>query len=98
MPLIQGNSLLGQKLFSMIMVNLGNLGGLGSSIGGLISSKEGQEQIKQYISSPDGQKMLTQFVSGPDGKQLAGQLLMPILQNLGVPDTVKDMVKQYIPV
>jgi hypothetical protein len=79
------------------MVNLGNLGGLGSTMEGMLSSPEGQDQIKKFISSPEGKQMLVQFVSGPEGKQLAGQLLMPILQNLQIPDNIKDMVRQYIP-
>jgi len=74
-----------------------NLGGLGGALGGMLSSPEGKEQMMKFISSPEGIAMLQQFIGSPQGKPLAGQLLMPILGNLGVPDTVKQSVQQYIP-
>ena len=62
----------------------------------MLSSPEGKEQIMKFLSSPEGMTMLQQFISSPDGKNLAGQLLVPILGNLGVPDSVKQSVEQYI--
>jgi hypothetical protein len=76
------------------MVNLGSLGG---ALGGTLSSPEGKEQIMKFITSPEGMAMLQQFIGSPQGKPLAGQLLMPILGNLGVPDAAKESLKQYIP-
>jgi hypothetical protein len=76
------------------MVDFGSIGG---ALGGVLSSKEGKEQIMKFITSPEGMAMLQQFVGSPDGKQLAGKLLMPILGNLGVPETVSQSVQQYIP-
>ena len=74
-----------------------DLGGLGGILGKGISSPEGKEQIIKFLTSPEGMAMLQQFIGSPQGKPLAGQLLMPILGNLGVPDTVKQSVQQYIP-
>ncbi|PWR75565.1 hypothetical protein ACKUB1_12450 [Methanospirillum stamsii] len=75
---------------------MGLLDGIGGALGGMLSSPEGKEQIMKYISSPEGMAMLSQFLSSPDGKKVAAQLLMPILGNLGVPDTVKQSIEQYI--
>jgi len=74
-----------------------NLGGLGGVIGGGLSSPEGKEQIIKFLTSPEGIAMIQQFIASPQGKPLAGQLLMPILGNLGVPDMVKQSMQQYIP-
>lgn len=76
------------------MVNLGSLGGL---IGGGLNSPEGKEQVEKFLASPDGTGMMKQFIASPQGKALAGQLLMPILENLGVPETVKQSLQQYLP-
>lgn len=75
---------------------MGLLDGIGGALGGMLSSPEGKEQIMKYISSPEGMAMLSQFLSSPDGKKVAAQLVMPILGNLGVPDTVKQSIEQYI--
>ncbi len=75
---------------------MGLLDGIGGALGGMLSSPEGQQQIVKYLSSPEGMAMLQQFISSPDGKKLAGQLIMPILGNLGVPDSVKETLQQYI--
>ena len=75
---------------------MGLLDGIGGALGGMLTSPEGKEQIMKYISSPEGMAMLSQFLSSPDGKKVAAQLLMPILGNLGVPDTVKQSIEQYI--
>jgi len=75
---------------------MGLLDGIGGAIGGMLSSPEGKEQIIKFLSSPEGMAMLKQFISSPDGKKLAGELLMPILENLGVPDTIKQAIQQYI--
>lgn len=75
---------------------MGLLDGIGGALGGMLSSPEGKEQIMKFVSSPEGMAMLQQFISTPDGKKLAGQLLMPILGNLGVPDAVKQTIQQYI--
>ncbi len=73
-----------------------DLGGLGKIIGGGLSSPEGKEQIIKFLSSQEGMAMIQQFIASPQGKTLAGQLLMPILGNLGVPDTIKQSLQQYI--
>ena len=75
---------------------MGLLDGIGGALGGMLSSPEGQQQIVKYLSSPEGMAMLQQFISSPDGKKLAGQLIMPILGNLGVADSVKETLQQYI--
>lgn len=75
---------------------MGLLDGMGGALGGMISSPEGKEQIMKFISSPEGMAMLQQFIASPDGKKVAGQILMPILDNLGVPDAVKQSVQEYI--
>jgi hypothetical protein len=75
---------------------MGLLDGLGGALGGIISSPEGKEQIIKYLSSPEGMAILQQFLATPDGKKLAGQLPMPILGNLGVPDSIKQSIQQYI--
>ena len=75
---------------------MGLLDGIGGVMGGMLSSPEGQEQIMKFVSSPEGMAMLQQFIGSPQGKQLGGQLLMPILENLGVPEAVKQTVQQYL--
>lgn len=75
---------------------MGLLDGIGGALGGMLSSPEGKEQIIKYISSPEGIDLLSQFISTPDGKKLAAGLVMPILGNIGVPDTVKQSIEQYI--
>lgn len=76
--------------------SMGLLDGIGGALGGMLSSPEGKEQIIKFLSSPEGMAMLQQFIATPDGKRLAGQLLMPILGTLGVPDTVKQTLQQYL--
>ena len=76
------------------MVNLGSLGGI---ISGGLNSPEGKEQVMKFVTSPEGSAMIQQFIASPQGKALAGQLLMPILGNLGVPDGVKQSLEQYLP-
>jgi hypothetical protein len=75
---------------------MGLLDGIGGALGGMISTPEGKEQIMKFVSSPEGMAMLQQFIVAPDGKKLAVQLLMPILENLGVPEAVKQSIQQYI--
>jgi hypothetical protein len=75
---------------------MGLLDGIGGALGEMLSSPEGKEQIMKFISSPEGMAMLQQFISSPDGKKVAGQLLVPILGNLGVPDEMKQAIQQYI--
>ena len=75
---------------------MGLLDGIGGALGGMLSSPEGKEQIVKFISSPEGMAMLQQFIASPDGKKLAGQLIGPILGNLGVPDEIKQAIQQYI--
>jgi len=75
---------------------MGLLDGIGGALGGMISSPEGKEQIMKFLSTPEGMAMLQQFLTSPDGKKLAGQLVMPILGNLGVPDTVSQSLQQYL--
>jgi hypothetical protein len=42
--------------------------------------------------------ILQEFFKGPDARPLAGNLLMPILGSLGVPDAVRQSMQQYIPI
>lgn len=75
---------------------MGLLDGIGGALGGMLSSPEGKAQIVKYLSSPEGMATLQQFISSPDGKKIAGQLLMPILGSLGVPEEVKQTLQKYI--
>lgn len=75
---------------------MGLLDGIGGTLGGILSSPEGKEQMIKFISSPEGMAMLKQFIGSPDGERLAGQLLMPILEKLGAPDSIKQSLEQYI--
>ena len=74
-----------------------DLGGLGGILGKGLSSPEGKDQIMKFITSPEGMAMLQQLLASPQGKDLAGKLLMPILGSLGVPDSAKQMMQQYVP-
>jgi hypothetical protein len=67
------------------------------ALGDLLSSPDGREEVRKYISSPEGMEMVKDFMTTPDGKETAGQLLMMILDNLGVPEPVKQSVQEYIP-
>lgn len=75
---------------------MGLLDGISGSLGGMLSSPEGKEQIVKFLSSPEGMAMLQQFIASPDGKKLASQIAMPVLDSLGVPDAVKQSIQQYI--
>ncbi|MDD1724372.1 MAG: hypothetical protein LUQ07_04500 [Methanospirillum sp.] len=75
---------------------MGLLDGIGGALGGMLSSPEGKEQIVKYLSSPEGITMLKQFLGTTEGKKLSEELLMPILENLGVPDSIRQSLKQYI--
>jgi hypothetical protein len=74
-----------------------DLGSIGKGLGGMVTSQEGKDQAMKFISSPEGMAMLQQFVGSPQGKELAGKLLMPILGNLGVPDSMKQSLAQFVP-
>ena len=74
-----------------------NIGGLGGIISGGLNTPEGKEQIMKFLTSPEGMAMIQQFIGSPQGKPLAGHLLMPILGNLGVPETVSQPLQQYLP-
>jgi hypothetical protein len=67
------------------------------TLGDLLSSPDGREEVKKYINSPEGQEMVKNFMATPEGKEIAGQLLMMILGNLDVPEPVKQSVQEYIP-
>jgi len=75
---------------------MGLLDGISGAMGGILSSPEGKEQIMKFVSSPEGMAMIQKFIASPDGKKLAGQLLMPILGNLGVPEAVTKTLEQYV--
>lgn len=75
---------------------MGLLDGIGGALSGVLSSPEGKEQITKFLSSPEGMAMLQQFIKSPDGKKLAGQLLVPILDTLGIPEEIKQSAQQYI--
>ncbi|NLV27230.1 MAG: hypothetical protein GXY48_08720 [Methanomicrobiales archaeon] len=75
---------------------MGLLDGIGGALGGMLSSPEGKEQIMKFITSPEGMAMLQQFLGSSDGKKVAGQVLMPILGNLGVPDELKKSIEPFI--
>jgi hypothetical protein len=55
------------------------------------------EQIIKFLTSPEGMAMVQQFIGTPQGKPLAGQLLVPIRENPGVPETVSQSLQQYVP-
>jgi hypothetical protein len=74
-----------------------DLGSIGKGLGGMVTSQEGKDQVMKFISTPEGMAMLQQFVGSPQGKELAGKLLMPILGNLGVPDSIKQSLEQFVP-
>lgn len=67
------------------------------TLGDLLSSPDGREEVKKYIDSPEGEEMVKKFMASPGGREIAGQLLVMILGNLEVPDPVKQSVQQYIP-
>jgi hypothetical protein len=76
---------------------MGLLDGLGGkAIEGYISSPEGRDQIIKFITSPEGMAVLQQFITSPQGKQVASQMVMPMLENLGVPEPVRQTVGQYL--
>jgi hypothetical protein len=66
------------------------------TLGDLLSSPDGREEVKKYINSPEGQQMVKNFMATPEGKEIAGQLMVMILGNLDVPEPVKQSVQQYI--
>ena len=74
-----------------------DFGILGVIIGKEFSSPEGKKEIINFLASPEGEAILQELFQSPEARPLAGKLLMPILRNLGVPDTVKQSMYQYIP-
>lgn len=76
---------------------MGLLDGIGgAAIEGMINSPEGREQIMKFITSPEGMAMLKQFITSPQGKEVAGHLALPILENLGVPEAIRQSIQQYL--
>lgn len=67
------------------------------TLGDLLSSPDGREEVKKYINSPEGQEMVKNFMATQEGKEIAGQLMVMILGNLNVPEPVKQSVQQYVP-
>ncbi len=51
----------------------------------------------EFLTSLEGMALLEEFFGEPEARPIAGKLLMPILGSLGVPDTVKQSMQQYIP-
>ena len=51
----------------------------------------------KFLTSPEGVALLEEFFERPEARPIAGKLLMPILGSLGVPDTLKQSIQQYIP-
>ena len=74
-----------------------DLGILGDILGKELSSPEGKKEVIKFLTSPEGMVILQEFFKSPDARPLAGNLLMPILGSLGVPDAVKQSMQQYIP-
>jgi hypothetical protein len=74
-----------------------DLGILGDIIGRELSSSNGREQVMKFLTSPEGVALLEEFFERPEARPIAGRLLMPILGSLGVPDTLKQSIQQYIP-
>lgn len=74
-----------------------DLGILGDVLDKELSSPEGREQVRKFLESPEGTAIIQQFFESPEARPLAGKLLMPVLGSLGVPDTVKQSLQQYIP-
>ena len=62
-----------------------------------LSSAEGKKEVIRFLTSPEGMAILEEFFKSPDARPLAGNLLMPVLGSLGVPDPVRQSMQQYIP-
>jgi hypothetical protein len=67
------------------------------TLGDLLSSPDGREEVRKYISSPEGEEMVKKFMATPEGREIAGRLLVMILGNLDIPDPVKESVQQNMP-
>lgn len=76
------------------MLDFGILGGIFERE---LSSPEGKIEIIKFLASPKGMALLEEFFGNPETKPIAGKLLNPILASLGVPDSVKQSLQQYIP-
>jgi ABC-type Fe3+ transport system substrate-binding protein len=74
-----------------------DLGLLSVILGKELSSPEGKKEVIRYLTSPEGMAILEEFFKSPDTRPLAGNLLMPVLGSLGVPDPVRQSMQQYIP-
>ena len=74
-----------------------DLGLLGVILGKELSSPEGKKEVIRFLTSPEGMAILEEFFKSPDARPLAGNLLMPVLGSLGVPDPVRQSMQQYIP-
>lgn len=74
-----------------------DLGLLGIILGKELSSPESKKEVIKFLTSPEGMALLEEFFRSPDARPLAGNLLMPILGSLGVPDAVRQSMQEYIP-
>jgi ABC-type Fe3+ transport system substrate-binding protein len=74
-----------------------DLGFLNDILENELSTPGGREQVIKFLTSPEGTAILQKFFESPEARPLAGKLLVPILKSLGVPDTVTQSMRQYIP-
>ncbi len=48
-------------------MDFGNLGGIGGSVVGFISTPEGQTAVKNFLATPDGMSLLKNFAATSQG-------------------------------
>ncbi|MGA2161328.1 MAG: hypothetical protein ABSG28_03885 [Methanoregula sp.] len=78
-------------------MDFGNLGGIGGSVVGFISTPEGQTAVKNFLATPDGMSLLKNFAATSQGQQVIMSILPSVLDGMNLPEPVKAMIKSAIP-
>jgi len=72
---------------------MGALDGIQGMVAGYLSSPNGQQTIRSFLSSPQGKEAIDAYLSTPEGQQMAKLLLTRALDNLNIPEAVKDQIR-----
>ncbi|MFA5332228.1 MAG: hypothetical protein WC342_07600 [Methanoregula sp.] len=78
-------------------MNFGNLGGIGGSVAGFLTTSEGQAAVKNFLATPDGMTLLKSFASTRQGQQVIMSVLPSVVDGMNLPEPVKAMIKSAVP-
>ena len=73
---------------------MGSLDCMQGLLAGYLASPKGQQALRRYLSSPEGKATIDAYLATPDGQQMARLLLVRALDNLALPEDVKDLIRK----